>query len=448
MDDRSWPAAEDEALDLFRDLLRIDTTNLPGNELPAAELLADSLRRDGLDPVLLESAPGRGNVVARLKGTGAKPPLLLTAHLDVVTADPAEWEHPPFAAEIHDGYVWGRGAIDMKHMAAMSAMVLKLLSREGVKLERDLIFAGVADEEAGCHFGAEFLVREHPDLVRAEYALGEIGGFSLQIGKVTYYPIQIAQKGTVWGRMRAKGASGHGSIPRPDNAVVRLAEAVRRVGSSRFPQHTSTPVREMIEGLAAAQPFPMSMILRGLLNPTLAPRLLGLFPKPSVARAFAALLTNTVSPTVLRAGSKTNVIPADATCEFDGRTLPGQSRDDLLRELQALIGPDVALEVFDATDPVITSKDTELFRSLCDSVREVEPNGVPIPYVIPGFTDARAFAKLGTQFYGFSPVRFDPTHDISFADMYHGKNERCPVDGFKWGVRLLYGAVRKFCEVR
>lgn len=440
-----WEPVEHEALELFRALLRIDTTNPPGNERPAAELLAQGFREDGIEPVIVESAPGRASVVARLKGTGAKPPLLLSAHLDVVTADPAEWEHPPFAGEIHDGYVWGRGAVDMKHMAAMGAMVLRLLKREGVRLERDVIFAGVADEEAGSHLGAGYLVRELPELVRAEYALGEIGGFSLRLGRVTYYPIQIAEKGTVWGRLRARGESGHGSIPRPDNAVVQLARAVSRLGSTRLPQHTSEPVRAMVEALASAQRFPLSVVLRGLLNPQLSSTLLRAFPKPSVARAFAALLSNTASPTVLRAGTKTNVIPSEAVCEFDGRTVPGQGEEDLLRELRAVVGPEVEIEVFDTTPPVVMPQDTELYASLAQSVRDFDPEGVPVPYVIPGFTDARAYAALGTKYYGFAPLRFDPAHDVAFADLYHGKNERAPVDGFKWGLRLLHHAVRRFC---
>lgn len=439
-----WAPVEDDALELFRSLIRLDTTNPPGSETPAAQLLADRLERAGFTPTLLESAPGRGNVVTRLAGDGSKKPLLLTAHLDVVAAEAEHWQHPPFAAEIHDGYVWGRGTVDMKHMAAMSTVVLELLKREGVALKRDVIFAGVADEESGSTWGAEWLVEHHPELVRAEYALGEIGGWTLHLGKVTYYPIQVAQKGTVWGRMRTHGHPGHGSIPRPDNAVVRLAQAVAALGTRRLPQHTSAPVRAMIDALAKAQGLPMGPVLRGVLSPLLAPQVLKLVP-PSVARSFAALLANTVTPTVLRAGSKVNVIPGVAEAEFDGRIAPGQTKEDLLRELRAVVGPDVELEVFETTPPVETPQDTELFRSLCAAIKRADPAGVPIPYVIPGFTDARAFAKLGTKYYGFAPLRFDAAHKVAFADLYHGHDERAPVEGFKWGLRLLYDAVKTFC---
>ena len=441
-----WAPVEVEALNLFQSLLRLDTTNPPGNELAAAQLVADTLRADGLEPVVIESDPRRGNVVVRFKGDGSKPPLLLNAHLDVVEADASSWEHPPVGGEIHDGCIWGRGAVDMKHMAAMSTMVLKLLKRSGAKLKRDVIFTAVADEEAGSRYGAEYLVEHHRDLVQCEYALGEIGGFSMHIQGVTYYPIQIAQKGTVWGKVHVHGPPGHGSMPRPDNSVVKLAGMVEKLGTTRLPQHDSAAVRQMVEGLASAQKFPLSLIMRGLLSPLLSGSLLRLFPNPGVARAFAALLSNTAVPTVLKAGSKINVIPGSAEMHFDGRTLPGQTKDDLLREMRAILGPDAEFDILDTTPPVETTKDTDLFRSLCESVRMADPAGVPIPYVIPGFTDARAFHKLGAKYYGFAPIRFRPEQKLSFTEMYHGNNERCPVDGFHWGLRLLFDSVKRFCE--
>lgn len=442
--------ALEEVVTYTSELIRIDTTNRGGGdcrERPAAEYAAERLAGAGLDPVILERTPGRGNVVARIAGTDpTADALLVHGHLDVVPAQAEDWTRHPFSGEVEDGVVWGRGAVDMKHMAAMSAMVLKLLQRNGVKLKRDVIFTGVADEEAGSKYGAEFLVDQHRDLVQCEYAIGEIGGFSLHLAGVTYYPIQIAQKGTVWGTMKLNGTPGHGSMPRSDSVIVKLGRIVERLGSTRLPQHDSEPVREMVEALAREQKFPMSMIIRSLLNPRLSGSILKLFPNPGVARAFAALLSNTASPTIIRAGSKVNVIPGTAEVQFDGRTLPGQTKEDLLRELREVAGPDAEFEVFDTTPPVTTSKDTELFRSLSASVRRADPKGVPIPYVIPGFTDARAFDKMGAKYYGFAPIRFDPTHNVSFTEMYHGHNERCPVDGFHWGMRLLYDSVVSFCS--
>jgi acetylornithine deacetylase/succinyl-diaminopimelate desuccinylase-like protein len=440
-----WAPVEAEAVKLFQSLLRIDTTNPPGNERVAAELVADVLRADGLEPVVLAGTPERSNVVVRYKGDGSKPPLLLDAHLDVVEADPKTWKHPPFAGEIHDGYLWGRGAVDMKNMVAQATFVMKLLARTKPKLKRDVIFAATADEEAGSKHGAEYLVAEHRDKVQCEYALGEIGGFSLHIKGVSYYPIQIAQKGILWGKLRVEGTPGHGSLPRPDSAVIRLAELIARLGRARFPQHTSQPVRDMVEGLAAAQKFPDSVVLRGLLNPALSGFVLKLLPNPSVARVFAALLANTVSPTVVRAGAKVNVIPGHGTLEFDGRIAPGQTAEDLLRELKEVVGQDVQIEVTDTAPPQVTPRDTELYTALEAALRRNDPKAVPIPYVIPGYTDSRALVKLGAKYYGFAPVRFNPEHDVSFADMYHGNDERCPVDGFQWGLRTLYDAVTTFC---
>ncbi len=440
-----WTAAEKEALELFQSLVRVDTTNPPGNETAAAELLADFHRARGFAPTLLESAPGRGNLIVRLKGDGTKPPLVLTAHLDVVPAEGDGWKHPPFGAEIHDGYLWGRGAVDMKNMAAMSAVVLHLLKESGAALKRDVIFAAVADEEAGSRWGAKWLVDHHPELVRAEYALGEIGGWTLHFGKVTYYPIQVAEKGTLWGKLRAKGTPGHGSMPREDNAVVRLAKAVSDLGRVRLPQHPSAPVEAMVSALAKEQGFPVGTVLKQVLRPALAPQVLKVMPA-SVRRGFAALLSNTATPTVLRAGSKTNVIPGVAEAEFDGRLAPGQTKDDLLREIREVVGRDVEIEVVDTTPPVEVPYETELFDALQAAVKRADPTGVPIPYVIPGFTDARAFTKLGIKYYGFAPLQLPREGNLAFTDLYHGNDERAPVEGFKWGLRLLFDAVKTFCE--
>lgn len=443
-----WAPVEAEALELFRGLLRFDTTNPPGNERPAADYLAESLRADGYDPVVLASAPGRANLVVRAKGSGAKPPLLLNGHLDVVGVEASKWTHPPFGAEIHDGLLWGRGTVDLKNMVAMSAMVLKLLARTGLPLERDVIFAAVADEENGCRFGSEWLVAEHPELVRAEYALGEVGGFTLTIGEVTYVPIMVAHKGVVWGTLTAHGEPGHGSMPRPDSALVKLAGAVARLGTTRLPQHECKPVRQMIEGFAAAQPFPRSTALKGLLSPALAPQVLKLLPNPGTRRAFAALLSNTASPTVFRAGEKTNVISGEATCEFDGRTLPGQSSEAFVDEVRRVVGPGIDVSPFDVAPPFEAPSDSPLFGVLCDAVRRADPTFVPVPYVMPGYTDARAWMKLGTKHYGFATVRLDSKHGLTFADLYHGHDERIPVEGFHWGLRLLWDAVSTFCAAR
>ncbi len=432
----------EHAFDLCQRLLRIDTTNPPGNELPAAELLADELNQAGLEPVVLESAPGRGNVVTRLRGTGELPPLLLTAHLDVVEAEPASWDHPPFCGEVYDGCLWGRGAIDMKNMAAMAVAIITRLKREGIQPKRDLIFAGVADEEAGCRMGSLWLCENHRELVSSEFAIGEGGGFNIQVAGRPFFTVQVAEKGVCWVRARATGEPGHGSMPREDSAVVRLSEAIARLGEKGLPRHASAEVEGFVGALAANLPAPLRPLVRLLGSPSVGPVVLNAIPDPSVRRAFRSLLGNTASPTVLRAGNKTNVIPGFAEAEIDGRTLPGQTEADFLRELGDVLGSDIELEVLHALPPVVTKpKESTLYSTIHDVMAERAP-GVPVvPFVLQGFTDAKAFTSIGAKWYGFAPVRLPPT--IRFADMFHGHNERIPVDGLAWGTETLLAVVRR-----
>ncbi len=450
-----WKAEGERCVALLQDLLRIPTVNRgtndegDGNERPAAERLAEFLREGGLEPKLLEPGNRRSSVVARLKGTGEKPPILLNAHLDVVEADASKWRHPPFSGEIHDGYVWGRGAIDMKHMAAMSACVLRLLAeRVGKgKLSRDVIFAGVADEEAACTHGSMFLVDQHPDEVRAEYTLGEIGAFSTVLFGRTFYPIQTAEKGVCWVRATYEGEPGHGSMPNPDSAVLRLAAAVKKLGRRRLPQHPTEAVGKFVGAMARELPRPQRAVLRRLTTPQVAALIVDyLVRDPGQKRTFNALLSNTATPTVLRAGNKVNVIPGRASVEIDGRTLPGQTDASFLAELREVLGPDARLEVMRSLPPVEVSEKTPMFAHLSRTLLEHDPLGLPIPFVIPGFTDAKAYARLGSKCYGFAPVRFDPTHDVSFSRMYHGHDERVPVDGLHWGLRVLFDAVEGFAR--
>ncbi len=430
---------------LCQRLLRIDTTNPPGNEREAAELVAEELSSAGLEPAVLESAPKRANVVARIRGTGEKPPLLLTAHLDVVEADASAWEHPPFCGEVHDGCLWGRGAIDMKNMVAMSVAIMARLAREGIKPKRDLIFAAVADEEAGCRYGSLWLAQNHPDLVRSEYAIGEVGGFNIQVAGRTFFTVEVAEKGVCWMRARATGDPGHGSMPREDSAVVQLSEAIARLGKEGLPRHASEPVKGFIGALASHLPAPLRPIIKLLANPSIGPAALSLLPDPSLKRAFRALLGNTASPTVLRAGNKINVIPGRAEAEIDGRILPGQTKEDLIREVQAVLGPRIELEVLHSFPPVVTEpKESSLYSTIHEVMSERAPGAPVVPFVVQGFTDATAFTRLGARWYGFAPVRLPPT--MRFADMFHGHNERIPVDGLAWGTQTLLDVVRRCIE--
>jgi acetylornithine deacetylase/succinyl-diaminopimelate desuccinylase-like protein len=436
----------DEAVRVCQALIRIDTTNPPGNERPAAELLAEELGRAGLAPRLLERTPRRTNVLARLQGNGTRPPLLLTAHLDVVEADPSTWRRPPFSGDIAEGCLWGRGAVDMKNMAAMCVATMARLAREKTPLSRDIIFAGVADEEAGCDEGSAWLCREHTDLVKAEYALGEGGGFTLRLAGRTLYPVQVAEKGLLWLKARVRGEPGHGSMPREDSAVVKLSAAIARLGARALPMHPPAVIHEFFRQAFAKAPALVRALVPRLLDPRVAPALLRFLPDKSVSRALAALLSNTASPTVLRAGNKTNVIPGVAECEIDGRILPGQTADDLLRELREVMGPDVELETLRTTPPMETQPiASPLFDNIVRVMADHAPDAQVVPYLLPGFTDGQYFSRIGARWYGFAPVRLP--EDLRFADLFHGNDERIPVDGLRWGTGVLFDLVQRFCRV-
>ncbi len=443
-----WSAIGDEAVAHFKALLRIDTTNPPGNERAAADYIAGVLEKEGIEYRIFESEPTRASLVARVRGNGKKAPLLLNGHLDVVPADPDFWTHPPFEAVEADGCIWGRGAIDMKNMVTMSLVTMLLAKRTGLSLERDLIFAAVADEEAGSHHGALYLVEEHPEEVRAEYVLNEVGGHTLYMGDSRFYPIQVSEKGICWFEMEVAGEPGHGSMPRPDNSVVRLGRALERLGSKRMPQHLTPVVEDFLRALAAGAPFPQNKLLPLLLSPSLAGALLDVLQKQNLEQAIGidAMLRNTASPTMLNAGKKVNVIPSSAKARVDGRVVPGQTVEQFLAEVQRVVGPDVKISVFDHHDGTVFTTATPLYDTIVDVLKRRDSGGTAVPYMIPGFTDSFAYARLGATCYGFSPVRLGP--ELNFTRMYHGHDERIPVDGFRWGLETLWEVVRDFCAAR
>lgn len=442
------PGLGDQALALLQDLLRIDTSNPPGQEAAAAQLLADRLAADGVSSELLASAPGRANLVARLRGDGSSGgPLLLTGHLDVVPADPAEWRHPPFAGLVEDGWLYGRGALDMKNHVAACAAVIAGLKRAGLTLKRDVLFAAVCDEELGCERGSKFLVEQHPEKVRAEWALGEAGGFTMRVGARRLYPIQVAQKGVAWLQMMARGPSGHGSIPREDNANLKLARALMRLGNRPLPVHVTPAAKGVLRAFGAGLGFPSSLGLRLMERPALTDALLeSLVADPNARRTLSAMLRNTVSPVGLQAGRSPNVIPGEAAASLDGRFLPGQTSKDLLRELAEVVDdPSITFEVRTELPPVEAPAETPLYGLLCEALRAADPEAMPFPCLVTGFTDACQFARLGTTYYGFTPVVFPEDSTAAFADLIHGKDERIPVEGFKRGVQALWEVVVRFC---
>jgi len=428
------------AIEHLKALLRIPSINPPGNEGPCVEYVARVLSEHGIEHKIVESDAGRPNVVGRLRGSGKKKPLLLNAHLDVVPVDRDKWTHDPFGAVEADGCIWGRGAIDMKNMAAMS--LATMVSLKGASLDRDVIFAAVADEEAGSNHGALFLVERHPELVSAEYVIGEGGGHTLHVGKRQICPIQVAEKGICWFELTAHGEPGHGSMPHPDNAVVKLARAIEKLGEVRLPPHVLPVVEQFLQELAGGA----SGAIPTLLHPRLANHLLAVLEKVDAARArgVGAMLRNTVSPTMLQAGGKVNVIPSKATAHVDGRVIPGQTIAQFLDEIRAVVGPDLDITVHEQHEGVVFSSDTPLYTAMAMSLARHAPDATVVPYMIPGFTDAFAYARMGATCYGFAPVKLP--RDLDFTKMFHGHDERIPVDGFVWGTNVLSELVRDFCS--
>jgi acetylornithine deacetylase/succinyl-diaminopimelate desuccinylase-like protein len=442
----NWPAIAAEAVQHLQALLRIDTTNPPGNELAAAEYLAGVLRAEGYEPIVLEAAPQRGNMITRLKGDGSLPPLLLYTHLDVVPAEPERWTHPPFAGDVADGFVWGRGALDMKNVAAMQLMTMLLLKRNDVALHRDVIFAATADEEIDSDVGADWLVTQHPDLVRAEYGLSEMGGHTLYLEGKKFYPVMCAEKGTCWLKIRAHGKPGHGSVPHADHAVLHLVHAIDRLMAHPLPLHLTATASTFVQRLARSVGGTTGLLLSAVLHPLLHNAALRAFPNRTLADALHAVCHNTVSPNQLRAGYKANVIPSEAEAILDGRMLPGFDPETFLAEVRPRLGDGIEIAIEHTSPPLEVSSETPLFNAIEQQLARSDPGAITVPYMMTGATDAKLFAKLGTQCYGFAPLKLQP--DTPFDGLIHGHDERVSLDAFGFGVQVLYETVRDFCTQR
>jgi acetylornithine deacetylase/succinyl-diaminopimelate desuccinylase-like protein len=424
-------AAEDEVVELCRDLLRIDTTNTGEvettvGERVAAEYVAGKLAEVGLEPTVLESEPRRTSVIARVPGADrGRSALLIHGHLDVVPADAAEWSVPPFEGVEQGGYLWGRGAIDMKDMDAMMLALVRHWQRAGIRPPRDVVLAFVADEEAGGGKGARWLVDNHPELFDGcTEAVGEVGGYSVTLrDDLRLYLIQTAEKGLAWMRLRAHGTPGHGSMVHRDNAVTSVAEAVARIGRHTFPRVLTDTLRAFAAGLSEATGVALDPEDPAVLDQLAA-----------MSKMIGATLSNTANPTMLSAGYKANVIPGSAEAVVDGRFLPGQE-EEFTKQLDELLGPDVRREWVVHDQAVETPFDGPLVRAMAAALRAEDPHAHPIPYIMSGGTDAKSFVRLGMRCFGFSPLLLPP--DLDFAALFHGIDERVPVDALKFGVRVL-----------
>ena len=439
-------STDNEVVEHLQALLRLDTRNPPGNENLAADYLRGVLARDGIDSATVGPSPDRASLVARLRGDGSAPPLLLMSHTDVVAVEREKWTQDPFGGEIVDGFIYGRGALDMKNMVAMELQTMLLLKRRGVRLKRDVIFLAAADEEVGGRQGAGWVVDHHPDLIRAEYALNEGGGNAREVNGTLYYHVQTAEKGIQRFRLRARGSPGHGSVPREDNAVLTLAAMLLRLRDQRLPIHLTATSRAYIEGLAAAQPEPLRSQFLDVLDPARCDGAIASLPvEQSLKRQINAVLRNTVSPTILQAGSQINVIPSIAEAHCDGRILPGQTRASFLRELRDLFGDDAEIEFLtpeQSFGPLEAEPSGPLWETIERVLRERFPGCAVVPKMLAGATDAKHVARLGTKVYGFAPELFTGPDESA---RIHGHDERIGVESLKWGAATLYEVVERFC---
>ena len=432
MNDQSSPApsAEDEVVDLCRELIRFDTSNFgdtkgPG-ERKAAEYVAGLLEEVGLAAEIVESAPGRASVVTRVEGADpARPALVVHGHLDVVPAQASDWRVDPFAAEVEDGCVWGRGAVDMKDMDAMILSTVRELARSGAKPPRDLVVAFFADEEAGGTYGARYLVDHRPDLFEgATEAVSEVGGFSVTLGGRRAYLLQTAEKGLLWLRLVAHGRAGHGSQVNTDNAVTRLCEAVARIGAHPWPLELTATVRQFLRGVEEITGVPLPPDDPDALVATLG----------TTAAFVGATVRNTSNPTLLEAGYKHNVIPGTATALVDCRFVPGQE-EQLMATVRELAGEAVDVETVHRAIALDTPFEGSLVDAMVAAVEAEDPGCAVLPYCLSGGTDNKSLKDLGITGYGFAPLRLPP--ELDFAGMFHGVDERVPVESLRFGVRVL-----------
>lgn len=432
-------SSADEVVDLVSALIRFDTSNTGDpattkGEAECAHWVAEQLQEVGYQTEYVEAgAPGRGNVFARLPGADpSRGALMIHGHLDVVPAEPADWSVHPFSGAVKDGYVWGRGAVDMKDMVGMAIAVARHFKRSGIVPPRELVFAFVSDEEHGGTYGANWLVDNRPDLFEGvTEAIGEVGGFSLTVprkdgGERRLYLIETAEKGLSWMRLTARGRAGHGSMVHDDNAVTAIAGAVDRLGRHQFPLVLNPAVEQFLTAVAEETGYDFDVN---------SPDLDGTIAKlGGVARIVSATLRDTANPTMLKAGYKANVIPASAEAVIDCRVLPGR-KEAFEREVDELIGPDVTRSWERDLPSYETTFDGDLVDAMNAAILALDPEARTVPYMLSGGTDAKSFQRLGIRCFGFAPLRLPP--ELDFAALFHGVDERVPVDALQFGAGVL-----------
>jgi acetylornithine deacetylase/succinyl-diaminopimelate desuccinylase-like protein len=427
-------------VELLHHLIRFDTTNPPGNEAQCVRYLASVLQEAGFTPTIVAKQPERPNLIAHLKGRGEAPPLLLHGHVDVVTAKDQRWTYPPFEGIIADGYLWGRGALDMKSGVVTILCALLRARAEGITPPGDIIAAFVSDEENGGTYGAEYLVTEHRQLFEGvRYSIGEGGGSTYYVEGRKLYPIMVAEKQTCWMHTTLRGAGGHASRRHRGTAMAKLGQLLTALDQHRLPVHITPVVRLMIQELADALPADSSHALRQLLDPARTDAVLDELGERGAE--FDPLLHNTVNATIVQGGFKTNVIPSEIVVTLDGRLLPGFQAETLFAELRQLVGRELELEIESHT-PSPSEPDLSLYPLLRDILHEADPDARPFPHVLTGATDGAFFAQLGIQNYGFLPLALPP--DFDPMSLIHAADERLPLDAMDFGIAALLQLFQRF----
>lgn len=430
--------------ELLQHLIRFDTTNPPGNEAACINWVADLLRASGFDDItIVGKVPERTNLIARLKGRGDTPPLMLYGHVDVVPTAGQVWQHPPFGGDLIDGYIWGRGALDMKGPDAMMISAFMRAKAENIDLPGDVLLVLVSDEEDGAAFGAEYLVTEQAHLLAGvKYAIGEFGAFSSYVGGKCFYPIMLAEKRVATTRLTIHGPGGHGSMRHTDTAMSKLSKVIARL-EPRLPVRITPVARAMIEAYAAALDPSASAALTALLDPAHTDEVLD--EMGLMGRLFDPILHNTANPTMINGGSRINVLPSTITLDVDVRLVPGVSTEEWVKELRSTLGDDlnesVEVEII-VSGEATPDADMALYPMLSQVLREADPDGVPTPYMVSGATDGRVFAKIGIQTYGFTPMKLP--EDFNFGATVHAADERIPVEAVAFGANAIFTALQRF----
>ena len=450
--DADWKELGEEATRLLSELLKIDTTNPPGNERAAAEHLQRYFAAEGIESEILEKAPGRSNLLARLKGSRPGPTLMLLSHTDVVPAtNPDSWTYPPFSGEIAEGYVWGRGALDMKSMTATEAVVFALVKRLNMDFAGELIYLAVADEEMGGDYGAKWLAEEHADKIKADYVLNEGGGMPLELDGRVFYTVDTVEKGLWWVKVTVKGTAGHGSVPHDDNPLVKSARFIERIAGEKFPKIVSPAVRAFFERVGGSFGEAGRRIVSAVLSDEetvdLKQLLAGTPMNPYLVNAF---IRTTCSPTKIQAGLKENVIPD--SCEFvlDFRYVPGYSREQVENVMRAIaddVGIAIEIETLQHHAASESPADTDFYKIIEETVREEIPGAEPVPYMLTGATDSRFLREIGSVAYGFSPLSTKMTL-TERAKLIHNDNERIDLESLELGVRLLAAITMKALQAQ